>query len=310
MSSGAYLAKVVRKVNFAMEYKRWLSMFLILVLLSQSTLAMPQGYVSVAAEIQSNMAFWWYNSGWAKIFAAWMPQKTSRPDTKGWDGKGAPAEHEPSKPQDQETQEERDSRTASIELFPKEATLTPGTPLILQAIAKDIDGNLISGVKTFWSGNNLADGMTLAEVGSIFDDKEESPDKDAIKIGKDGNVKVTGKAKGAFSQKGEFIAAEKGEYQLTARLGSREMSVKITVKGTLPKPDRKIIVGEQNSSRDLPKEKAPQIGAVPAPRKDNLLNSSRVPSVGKKALNRKLGAAMTTIFQGGGGYYGDPTTWY
>jgi hypothetical protein len=294
----------------AFSLRRLVSVFLMLVLSVNPILAMPQGVIGLGNEIRYNLAFHWYNSGWAAKFAAWLQNPVTQ-DTKGWDGKGAPPGRKPSKPQDQETQEERNRQIVSVEVFPKTASLAPGSPLILQAVAKDAAGNVVSGAKAVWSGVNTEDGSALAEVGSIFDDRDETDSNPGVKIGKRGKVRVTGNAKAAFSQKGEFLAASKGSYRMVARIGGQQAQINVTVKGTLPNPDRQEIIGPPNSSRDLPQARGIKISAAPSERPDEAFRLRRRLNAWQDLVGRKLsyGLTLAAMFQGGGYGYGDPNGW-
>lgn len=192
----------LRRCNLRFQFRRLVSLCLILVLLSNSVLATPQGFIALGNEFSYNLAFYWYNSGWAAKFKAWFQKPAALPATKGWDGKGAPAGRKPSKPQAQETQEERNRQIVSVEVFPKAVTLAPGSPLILQAVAKDATGNVVSGTKAVWSGVNAEDGSVLTEVGSIFDDKEETDNNAGVKIGKGARSKSPAMSKLHFRRRG------------------------------------------------------------------------------------------------------------
>lgn len=304
-----FVVSMLQTLKSAFQFRRLVSVFLILVLTSNPILAMPQGIIGIGNDLSYSLAFYWYNTGLAAKFKAWF-QKPTTQGAKGWDGKGAPPGRKPSKPQAQETQEERNAKIVSVEVFPKAVTVAPGAPLILQAVAKDAAGNVVSGTKSVWSGISAEDGSVLTEVGSIFDDKDETDGNPGVKIGKGGKVKVTGNAKAAFSQKGEFVAASKGLYRMVARLGAQQAQINVTVKGTLPNPNRKETVGPPSSSRDLPQVRGTKIGAAPAQRLDEGFRSRRLLNSWKNLLSGKpsYSSTATAMFQGGYGY-GDPLGW-
>lgn len=198
-------------------FHRVIAFVLMLVLIANPVLAMPQGYLALGNEMSASLAFHWYNSGWAGRFSSWFPQKQAARDTTGWDGKGAPPNTPPA-PSVQEKQSARDVKVSRIEISPRDVTIHTGEKVIFAAVAYDKDGKLIPGVKFTWDGSD--------------EDK---------------------KRKMSVSPRGVFTSPVPGNYKVTVEALNKKDSVKVTVIGEKLNPKDPGVKGDPISTTDKPK---------------------------------------------------------
>ncbi|MCI0393184.1 MAG: RHS repeat-associated core domain-containing protein [Acidobacteria bacterium] len=191
-------------------------------------IASPQISYSVADVVsvtaissKQRLAFWWYTSGWAASSSRFLrenfPFVRSASQQRGWDGKGAPAQPVP-KPQPQETQEQRNANVVRVDISPRDATVGAFEQIIFTAVAYDSNNSPVGGVQFDWDGEDEASGEKV-------------------------NV----------PEKGKFSSSKEGNYKIKAKLGGREASAKVKVKGVKHVPgEQPIGPGKPISSRDLP----------------------------------------------------------
>ena len=183
---------------------RALCLVLILSLLSTSTPAAPQTIIGAAGQWQLSLAFWFRASGWAATLRGALQGRSDRPA------------HKP-----QEKQNDRDARVARLQISPGDVTLRIGQRVIFAAIAYDLDGAPVGGVRYKWRARDVA---------------------------RHRRVKV--------SPSGEFEARMAGTYQVTVEGAKQQAQVTVTVlegDERQPGPGRPLPPKVINvSSRDLP----------------------------------------------------------
>ncbi|MEK6325302.1 MAG: FG-GAP-like repeat-containing protein [Acidobacteriota bacterium] len=189
----------VRGVRGALP--RAVSVTLIIAMLSVHAPATPRPLTDLASELRSDFKFWSHSSGWAKTLRGLIGQINT-----------------PS-PSSQEKQSDRDSKVASIKIFPGDVTIMMGDREFFGALAYDNTGAQVGGVKFTWRAEDLATTK-------------------AIKI----------------LQTGEFIAPALGSYKVTVEGAGKIAQVIVVVLEDInrPRPDAIPISVGQVSSRDKP----------------------------------------------------------
>jgi len=198
---------------------------------------------------------WWHASGWA----AWSERFLQRIR----DGKGAQRRVAP-KPKPQETQEERNSRVARVEISPREATIAAGQEIYFIAVAYDANNSPIGGVSFDWDRENEDTGERVS-------------------------VEERGKF---FSANRRFSSSKEGNYRVKARFGGFEASAKVKVKGLKYLSGQQPIGTRTVSSRDLPQPSRSSLS--PPATKDRIAKNApgrfatRYSSGGTRAMPRLL----------------------
>jgi RHS repeat-associated protein len=214
-----------------------------------------------------NAHLWWHASGWAawseRFLRENFPKFGASVQQRNWDGKGAPRRAMP-KPEPQETQEERNSRVARVEISPREATIAAGLEIYFIAVAYDANNSPIGGVSFDW-------------------DKENE----------DTGERVSVEERGKFSAaNGRFSSAKEGNYRVKARFGGFDASAKVKVKGLKYLSGQQPIGTRTVSSRDLPQPSRSSL--APPATKDRIAKKAtgrfmtRYSSGGTRAMPRLL----------------------
>ena len=107
---------------------------LVLTLLTTSTPAAPQIIVATGQEWRLSVGFWFRSSGLPKWIQGGNQSRT------------------------QETQTQREAKIARVEIFPKNATVELESRIRFTAVAYDLDGNTIGGIKFKWQAANVTTG--------------------------------------------------------------------------------------------------------------------------------------------------------
>ena len=131
---------------------RCISLILVMTLIANPLLAAPQAFTPLGHQVGYSASFWWHNSGWAAKTAKWF-KHSQQGNPQGWDGKGAPP-NTPPEPKEQEKQSDRDFKVQRIEIAPRDVTIQTGEKVVFSAIAYDVHGNMIPGVKFTWDGSD------------------------------------------------------------------------------------------------------------------------------------------------------------
>ncbi|HKV35771.1 MAG TPA: RHS repeat-associated core domain-containing protein [Pyrinomonadaceae bacterium] len=173
-----------------------LSITLMLSLLLSSSPTAPQTVKVVTNEVALNLTLWYHNSSVGYLLQ----------------GRGLGARKR------QESQDERDSRIARLEIFPKDVSVDLSDRVRFAAVAYDGDDNPVAASRVVWSGR----GDTSAK-----------------------RVRMT--------QQGDFEAITPGSFTITARLMGRTAETSVTVRAT-PRRDLNATPTRavQVSSRDVP----------------------------------------------------------
>lgn len=180
---------------------RALCLWLITSLLVTSTPAAPQTVMGMAADVSASLKFWFHQSGWdATLRRAFLGQE--RPS-----------------PKPQEKQKDRDARVSRIEIYPGDVTVQVDERVAFAAVAYDLDGNVVGGVRVKWSC------------------RDEDRNRDA-----------------RVSQRGDFIATGPGKFKVTAETdGGKKAHVKVTVtEGAKHNRNDRPSGTREVSTRDLP----------------------------------------------------------
>jgi RHS repeat-associated protein len=243
-------------------FRRFACMVMVAVMVVQFALFPPEVSQAAVKAISANAAgsaqdahLWWHSSGWA----AWSERFLQRIR----DGKGAQQRAVP-KPKPQETQEERNSRVARVDISPREATIAAGQKIHFIAVAYDANNSPIGGVSFDWDNEN-----------------------------EDTGEKVSVEEKGKFSSaKGRFSSSKEGNYRVKARFGGFEASAKVKVKGLKYLSGQQPIGTRTVSSRDLPQPSRSSL-SLPATKKRIAKNApgrfaTRYSSGGTRAMPRLL----------------------
>jgi hypothetical protein len=243
-------------------FRRFACLVMVAVMFVQFVLGPPQvAYAAVkavsvtAVNSAQDAHLWWHASGWA----AWSERFLQRIQ----DGKGAQQRVAP-KPEPQETQEERNSRVARVEISPREATIAAGQEIHFFAVAYDAKNSPIGGVSFDW-------------------DKENE----------DTGERVSVEERGKFSSlKGRFSSSKEGNYRVKARFGGFEASAKVKVKGLKYLSGQQPIGTRTVSSRDLPQPSRSSL-SLPATKNRIAKNApgrfaARYSSAGTRAMPRLL----------------------
>ena len=182
-------------------FRRFACLLMVALMVVQFVLAPPEVSQAAVRAISAKAAgsaqdarHWWHASGWA----AWSERFLQRIR----DGNGAQRRVAP-KPKPQETQEERNSRVARVEISPREATIAAGQNIYFIAVAYDANNSPIGGVSFDWDRENEDTGERVS-------------------------VEERGKF---FSANGRFSSSKEGNYRVKARFGGFEASAKVKVKG-------------------------------------------------------------------------------
>ena len=114
---------------------------LILSLLTVSTPAAPQTIVATAQEWRLSFGFWFRSSSLPKLIQGGNRNRT------------------------QETQTQREEKIARVEIFPKNANVELESRIRFSAVAYDLDGNTIGGIKFKWRADNATTGKRAPIAG-------------------------------------------------------------------------------------------------------------------------------------------------
>lgn len=115
----------------------FLSLLLVLSLLSNSAPAAAQTIAFLAKEQSTMLAFWYYSSGLHKLLQ----------------GRGTPV------PPPQEKQADRDAKISRVEISPGNVTIDLAERVRFVAVAYDRDGNAVGGVKIRWHAQAAVPGQ-------------------------------------------------------------------------------------------------------------------------------------------------------
>jgi RHS repeat-associated protein len=243
-------------------FRRFACLLMIAVMVVQFVLAPPEvthaavkAVMATAVNSAQDARHWWHASGWA----GWSERFLQRIR----DGKGTQQRAVP-KPEPQETQEERNSRVARVDISPREATIAAGQQIYFIAVAYDANNSPIGGVSFDWDNEN-----------------------------EDTGEKVSVEEKGKFSSaKGRFSSSKEGNYRVKARFGGLEASAKVKVKGLKYLSGQQPIGTRTVSSRDLPQPSRSSL-APPATKNRIAKNApgkfaTKYSSAGTKAMPRLL----------------------
>lgn len=270
---GAILQSAINRRSPWRLAHQCVSLVLVMTLIANPLLAAPEGFIPLGHQIGYSASFWWYNSGWAAKTAKWFKQGQQN-TPKGWDGKGAPP-NTPPEVKEQEEQRERDYKVQRIEISPRDvATIQAGEKIIFTAIAYDVRGNMIPGIKFTWDGS---------------DDNR--------------NRKMS------VTPRGEFSSPVAGNYRVTVEALGKRDSVKIEVVGNRLNPKDPGTQGEPVSSQDAPKAvKSDRIGfrqIAPSASKETVSLHQKPSDRLAKLPNRSTRAATTAVaaMQSGYDYY-------
>jgi RHS repeat-associated protein len=243
-------------------FRRYACMLMVAVMVVQFALFPPEvSHTAVKAVSASavnsaqDARHWWHASGWA----AWSERFLQRIR----DGKGAQRRVAP-KPKPQETQEERNSRVARVEISPREATIAAGQEIYFIAVAYDANNSPIGGVSFDW-------------------DKENEDTGERVSVEERGKF---------FSANGRFSSSKEGNYRVKARFGGLEASAKVKVKGLKYLSGQQPIGTRTVSSRDLPQPSRSSL-SLPATKNRIAKNApgrfaTRYSSGGTRAMPRLL----------------------
>ncbi|HKX30386.1 MAG TPA: hypothetical protein VJ302_22030, partial [Blastocatellia bacterium] len=196
--------------------RRVVTISLVLVLIGNHALAVPQGMLALTRDLTYSAWFWWQAGGWAARYAKFAPQSQNSP--KGWDGKGAPAQAMP-EPEPQETQAERDARVVRIEVVPKQLALEAGERANFSVIGYDRNQEPVGTLPFNWSGEDEATGEKI----------------DA-------------------QQKAGFAGSKVGTYKIRVEAAGHSAESRVTVRPNLRMSGEKPIRTYTVSSRDLPQQ--------------------------------------------------------
>ena len=180
--------------------KRVVSIVLVLTLFSSSTPAAVQTTVNITQDSAVSFWFWLNASGLLSLVQNLGSAKAK----------------------EQEKQRDRDQKVDRLEISPGEVTAELGERVRFAAVAYDVEGNSISGVKFKWSGES-------AEAGR------------KVRLSKDG----------------EFQAVAPGTFTVVAQAAGKSAQVSVVVRpGAKPDPNAPRTGTREVSTRDLPDEKA------------------------------------------------------
>ena len=164
-----------------------------------TTPAAAQTTVNLAQHTSVSLWFWYYSSGLAGLVQG--------------EGSG--------KIKVQEKQRDRDQKIDQLEIFPKEVSVELGERVRFAAVAYDMDGNSIGGVKVKWSG-------------------ESAQPERKVRVSKDG----------------EFEAIAPGTFTIVAQAHGRSARVNVVVRpGEKPNLNAPRTGTREVSTRDLPADK-------------------------------------------------------
>src|SRR5262245_27530792 len=226
-----------RRARFAYSgFRRFACMLMVAVMVVQFALFPPEvsqaavkAVSATAVNSAQNAHLWWHASGWAawseRFLRENFPKFGANVQQRNWDGKGAPRRAVP-KPEPQETQEERNSRVARVEISPREATIATGQEIYFIAVAYDANNSPVGGVSFDWDKENEDTGERMS-------------------------AEVMGKVSSAD---GMFSSAKEGNFRVKARFGGLEASAKVKVKGLKDLSGQQPIGTRTVSSRDLPQQ--------------------------------------------------------
>src|SRR5262245_44314302 len=264
-----------RRARFAYSgFRRFACLLMVTVMVVQFALFPPevsQAAVKAVSATAVNSAqdarHWWHASGWAAWSERFMREKFpnlgATVQQRNWDGKGTPRRAMP-KPEPQETQEERNSRVARVDISPREATIAAGQEIYFIAVAYDANNSPIGGVSFDWDKENEDTG-------------ERAPVEERGKIS---------------SANGRFSSSKEGNFRVKARFGGREASAKVKVKGLKYLSGQQPIGTRTVSSRDLPQPSRSSL-SLPATKNRIAKNApgrfaTRYSSAGTRAMPRLL----------------------
>ena len=244
-------------------FRRFACLIMVAVMVVQFALFPPEvsqaavkAVSATAVNYAQNAHLWWHASGWAawseRFLRENFPKFGANAQQRNWDGKGAPRRAMP-KPKPQETQEERNSRVARVEISPREATIAAGQEINFIAVAYDANNSPIGGVSFDWDNEN-----------------------------EDTGERVSAEVMGKFSSAdGMFSSAKEGNFRVKARFGAFEASAIVKVQGVKYLSGQRPIGTRIVSSRDLPQ---PSRSSLPPPAtKDRIATKDRM---AKKAPTR------------------------
>jgi RHS repeat-associated protein len=252
--------------------RQCISLILVMTLITNPLLAAPEGFISLGHQMNYSASFWWYNSGLAAKTAKWFKQGQQN-TPKGWDGKGAAPNTRP-EPKEPEKQSDRDFKVQRIEISPGDVTIQTGEKIIFSAIAYDVRGNMVPGVKFTWDGS------------------DENKNR-----------------KMSVTQRGEFYSPVAGKYKVTVEALGKRDSVNVEVVGEQVNPKDPGKQVETVSSHDAPKpEKSDKIGflrASPNVPKDAISLRQKWSDKWAKLSDRTMHAAAPSVavMQSGYDYY-------
>jgi RHS repeat-associated protein len=257
-----------RRARFVYSrFRRFACLMMVAVMVVQFALFPPdvsqaavKAVSATAVNSAQNAHLWWHASGWAAWYERFLREKFPKfganVQQRNWDGKGAPRRAVP-KPEPQETQQERNSRVARVEISPRELTIAAGQEIHFIAVAYDANNSPIGGVSFDWDNEN-----------------------------EDTGEKVSAEVRGKFS------SAKEGNYRVKARFGGLEASAKVKVKGVKYLSGQQPIGTRTVSSRDLPQPSRSSL-SLPAT-KDRIAKNApgrfvtRYSSGGTRAMPRLL----------------------
>jgi len=141
------LAPAQRVLRRTLNFRRMLSLFLILSLLLNSTPAAASTIVSITKESTNSFAFWYQASGLWKLIQ----------------GRGAGAAKA------QERQSERNAKVARVQISPGDLTVDQGDRVQYAAVAYDSENNPVGGVKIKWKVESANHGrrVRLSPTGQL-----------------------------------------------------------------------------------------------------------------------------------------------
>jgi RHS repeat-associated protein len=215
-----------------------LSAVLTVSLLLSSSPTAPQSMILLKNEAALNFVLWYHSSAFGALLQ----------------GRGLAADKR------QETQTERDSRVARIEIFPKDVTVDLSSHVRFAAVAYDSDDNPLSIGRVVWSGQG------------------DTPAK---------RVRI--------SPQGEFEATTPGQFTVTARLLGQTAQTGVTVRAT-PRPDLNAVPirSVRVSSRDNPSTEVASVQEPNSAQKVLRKNGRRGAGIATRQAHASKAKALTS----------------